>query len=647
MTDPISYPQFRDNWIENALQNASTSNEKGRAFSLRIVRQWLNLGEDEDTDDLFYCDGAGDGGIDIAFLERGEVSADGEFEGDTWYLVQSKYGKAFQGEHTLVEEGRKIVDTLDGSRAKLSSLADEVLEKLRSFLGKRGDRDHLVLVFATVDPINDKEKKALEDVRVIARERLGFNVEVESVSLRTIFSRNSEDGEIPDEGTVCVALPLDVPQNQAGAQLLVGTVTLPAIYQFLSDYKRAREDLEVLYARNVRVFLGGRGKVNKGIATTLSEHPELFGFYNNGITLVVSNFRVREDGVLEVCDPAVVNGCQTTRSIWEVFEKKTNSGGTGKDPLLIEWLAKAYKGSVVVKIVRVQAPDSDKLLQNITRFTNSQNAVKDQDFLALEGGFKTWQIELKKSRIYLEIQRGGIDAQKARQKNKTKTDYDEFINAFDLFKVYGAGWLGEPGQAWNKNAAFLPPKGEFFNEIVKAPFGAADLLECFHLQQGAAARYFGKRLKDQYLTRRLTRYLFFFVTLELLRNLLSLAALPCDRQSRTRALRALRESPEAEWDLLLDEAAYIIDKYMNQGAAHSVAHDPIFQTQFGNNVNSYLKSDQFAKTPEFSPGLWHWLEIAQFSLGRAEGKTPSLEQRILTVLKSEFLSTKTGESKPN
>lgn len=635
MTDQISYSQFRDNWIENALQDAANPTEKGRAFSLRIVRQWLNLAEEEDADDLFYCDGAGDGGIDLAFLERSEAG-ESESEGDTWYLVQSKYGKAFQGAQTLVEEGRKIADTLDGSREKLSSLSSDVLGRLRNFLKKRSDRDRLVLVFATVDPIDDKEKKALEDVRVIARERLGFNVEVEAVSLHTIFSRNREDGETGDEGVICVALPLEVPQREEGEQLLVGTVTLPHVYQFLSDYKRARGDLEVLYARNVRVFLGGKGKVNKGIAGTLSDHPELFGFYNNGITIVVSDFHVRENGVLEVCDPAVVNGCQTTRSIWEVFEKKTKSGGTGKDRELDDWKARVHKGSVVVKIVRVETPNSNELLHNITRFTNSQNAVKDQDFLALESGFLLWKRELEHERIYLEIQRGGSDAQKARQKNKTKTRFDHFINAFDLFKVYGAGWLGEPGQAWNKNAAFLP-KGDFFNEIVKSPFGAADLLECFHLQQGAAARHFGKRIKDEHLTRRLTRYLFFFVTLELLLNLLSLASLPCDRQSCTQALRALRESSGGEWELLLDEAAYIIDKYMNQGAAHSVVKDPLFQIQFGGNINSYLKSDQFAKTPEFSPGLWHWIGMAQYNLGRSEGKTSSLEQRISIVLKNASL----------
>lgn len=636
MADQTSYHQFRDDWIERALQGASNSKEKGQAFSTKIVRQWLGLSDDEESDDLIYCDGAGDGGIDLAFLERGENSAEGEPEGDAWYLVQSKYGKSFAGENTLIEEGRKIVETLEGNRT-LSSLASGLLERLHGFLKKRGDRDRLVLVFATIDPPSDKEKKALEDVRVIARERLGFNVEVESVSLHTIFSRTLEDGETGDEKEICVALPLDVPQSEAGAQLLVGTVTLPDVYQFLTDYKKARGDLAMLYARNVRLFLPTSSKVNKGIAKTLVEQPELFGFYNNGITFVVSDFHVRADGMLELCEPAVVNGCQTTSSIWEVFEKKTNSGGTGTNRDLADWMARVHKGNVVIKIVRVQRAHNNELLHNITRFTNSQNAVKDRDFLALESGFSFWQRELKDKRIYLEIQRGGSDAQKTRQKNKAKSEFDFFVNAFDLFKVYGAGWLGEPGQAWSNNSAFSP-KGQFFNDIINGPFGAEDLVECFHLQNAALERSFGGKSKNTPQGRRLTRFLFFFVALELLRGVLSRAGLSAGRAACTSALRALRESPGGEWNLLLNQATHIIDNYMNQGATPSIAQDPIFVSQFGLNQNSYLKSEQFAKTPGFSPGLWHWMNVSQFSFSMISDGQPSQEQRLQAVLKVAWLS---------
>lgn len=43
-------------------------------------------------------------------------------EGDTWYLIQSKYGKAFSGTDTLLSKCQKLIDMLDGQRANLSSL---------------------------------------------------------------------------------------------------------------------------------------------------------------------------------------------------------------------------------------------------------------------------------------------------------------------------------------------------------------------------------------------------------------------------------------------------------------------------------------------------------------------------------------------
>ena len=45
------------------------------------------------------------------------------------------------------------------------------------------------------------------------------------------------------------------------------------------------------------------------------------------------------------------------------------------------------KGIVVVKVVKVGS-QGEELLVNTTRFTNSQNAVSQKDFIALESSFK-------------------------------------------------------------------------------------------------------------------------------------------------------------------------------------------------------------------------------------------------------------------
>ncbi len=104
---------------------------------------------------------------------------------------------------------------------------------------------------------------------------------------------------------------------------------------------------------------------------------------------------------------------------------------------------------------------------DITRFTNSQNAVRAQDFIALESVFSDWASSMANTyKIFLETQRGGIDARKAREKQHPKMgQFDDYVNAFDLIMVYGAGWMAAPGMAFGKNAPFLP-KGSIYERIV-------------------------------------------------------------------------------------------------------------------------------------------------------------------------------------
>jgi hypothetical protein len=86
---------------------------------------------------------------------------------------------------------------------------------------------------------------------------------------------------------------------------------------------------------------------------TLRDTPEKFGLFNNGITIVVSDYERKSDGLFEVTEPYVVNGCQTTRTIYEVCLNKLDSGGKGKSADLDEWQARASKGCVVTKIAKV------------------------------------------------------------------------------------------------------------------------------------------------------------------------------------------------------------------------------------------------------------------------------------------------------
>ena len=141
----VSFEDFKASWLESITVANPTTVQLGQRFAHKIVSQWLDI--DDNSLDVTNCDGSGDGGIDIAVLDRaGPVNADEEPEGDTWYLIQSKFGSAFAGSGTLLEEGQKVIETLDGKRNNLSSLTSGMLEKLTNFRGSATERDQICLV---------------------------------------------------------------------------------------------------------------------------------------------------------------------------------------------------------------------------------------------------------------------------------------------------------------------------------------------------------------------------------------------------------------------------------------------------------------------------------------------------------------------
>jgi hypothetical protein len=139
VSNELSFDAFEKEWLIDVQAGNPSTVELGNRFSRKLVTQWLEIGEDSGSpDDINYCDGTGDGGIDIACLQRGDESEDSNNGGDTWYLVQSKYGSAFSGTSTLLEEAQKLIDTLDGKRNKLSSLAEGLVEQGNRMKEKAG-----------------------------------------------------------------------------------------------------------------------------------------------------------------------------------------------------------------------------------------------------------------------------------------------------------------------------------------------------------------------------------------------------------------------------------------------------------------------------------------------------------------------------
>lgn len=578
--DESTFDEFKVAWLEEIESEKSTT-AKGRAFARKLASDWLEV--DPDSDEFHHIDGSGDLGIDIAYLYEGKSESDDESDeqnvGDTWYLFQCKYGTAGLGVGMVRDELRKMFDAITGS-STASVVAATTLVKLRNFVQHQGEpKDRVVLIIGTVDSLTAQQLKALDETRAEfagkLRER-GPTLEVVPVSVQSVHEAILRR----PEKSVDVALagkfsPMDETGNDEDAW--IGTVSIKSMYDMLLEYRKLTGDLDQIYDKNVRRWLGmgHQRKVNFGIRNTIENTPNKLGIYNNGVTLVCSEFKLRKrrgrGTTYHLVNPYVVNGCQTTRTLFEVVDGVLGAGGgRQREPLY----GSCY---FVVKVVETDDPDR---LTDITRFTNTQNAVRESDLIATDQHYNKWKIEMEQRHgLYLEIQRGGWESRRAHERERpTLTprlteNGARPVKANDVIKVYGAGWLGRAGTAARRNTDFLPgpdPEngGSVFKQIsglsAKGRFGADDL-KASHLVYWAG-KDLGFAARGSGIQRAMTRYLFYYAFIELVREIGCEHGRPSDvpADEVTRMVLALAKN-EAHFNEVAKAAARAITAYTTAG----------------------------------------------------------------------------------
>ena len=218
------------------------------------------------------------------------------------------------------------------------------------------------------------------------------------------------------------------------------------------------EALRLLYEKfgarlleaNVRSFLSVKGKgVNAGIQTTLRTAPERFMAYNNGIVIVADEMRLGNGGgsaagISWLKGLQVVNGGQTTASLYFTKKKYPETD--------------LSRVRVPAKIIVMKSQDATKeeaLVSDISRFANSQNAVRQSDLSANKpfhveieklsrsvycpDGIGQWFYERAAGSYNTLLAREGTTAAKLKNLKEaipparriTKTDLAKYLNAWD------------------------------------------------------------------------------------------------------------------------------------------------------------------------------------------------------------------------
>ena len=127
-----------------------------------------------------------------------------------------------------------------------------------------------------------------------------------------------------------------------------------------------------LLEQNVRSFLQARGKVNKGIRTSILNEPGMFFAYNNGITATAQKVEIKNDKrnglqITRIKDLQIVNGGQTTASIFHTRRKDKAS------------LEKVF---VQMKLSIIPREEGEEIIPKISEYANTQNRVNAADFFS-------------------------------------------------------------------------------------------------------------------------------------------------------------------------------------------------------------------------------------------------------------------------
>ena len=328
-----------------------------------------------------------------------------------------------------------------------------------------------------------------------------------------------------------------------------------------------------LFESNVRQYLS-KSRINIGIRTTVKDESDHFWRYNNGVTMVVDDFRVLDDGSISLTKPQIVNGCQTSLAISKVVADMDSQQ------------RQAVRGSLLVRIIR---ENSDEERKKITQFTNRQNAVRGKDFFAL----KEFQMRLKK-RIdplgyFYEIQTGSFDIQLRSLKESLKGDSrfnhlgwtrrDYRIQAIEAAKCHAAAFRGYVAVCYS-NPGDLAPNGEKYDSVFPSdlPEDPDLFLVPFLLMKHAEhALEYGSTKGEAW--RRRGRYLFVWATFRLLTEALQRsgrldagAELGVEKSALVRSVFTTADVTESVTAL----SDRVLDSYFSDSVIEKLVNEDIF-----------------------------------------------------------------------
>jgi len=373
-------------------------------------------------------DGANDNGIDAIYYDEPNKRL---------YLVQSKWIRNGSGEPENGDIKKFVAGARDLFNGRLERFNDKVRAKqtlISTALNDPASRYEVVVVHTGSSGLSEHSRRDLAD---LAEE---FN-DISEVLFTTVLNQ----GELHRSLTAAVAgEPINLQiglkawgRKESPREAFYGQISGDQIVAWWSQFRQR------LFAKNLRGTLG-ESDVNSEIRTTLEQHPEVFWYFNNGITIVARSIaRTMAGGTgteystFHCEDISIVNGAQTVSTIGKAGESGTLSLQDVSVPARL--------------IVR---DDDLNFADEVTRANNRQNRIENRDFVTLDP---------EQNRIRSELLIDGIEYHVMRADGAPRTE-----TSFDLVEATTA-------LACASGTVRLPVQlkreiGRLWDDISRAPY---------------------------------------------------------------------------------------------------------------------------------------------------------------------------------
>jgi hypothetical protein len=351
----IDLNEFYDNLLQQVISESQSRDLMRQQAFFEIVNEEL-IETAEITPNYGYAyykktgievSGYGyDEGREILFLTVSEFFDNDELQTLTKSLIAAKFNrlKGFLA-LTLGEEYQNIVknEVYDMANDIVNYINAEMVSKIRLFIITNG--------------------RATKNLKHLSNELInGIEIEFRVIDVEYLYQSfllENSGGDINiDTNIPC----LKIESNNDEYASYLGVVAGDQLVEMYENHGQK------LFEQNVRTFLQFRGNVNKGLKETIRNAPDRFFAYNNGITATATEVNIENGFIKHLTGLQIVNGGQTTSSIYSCFKK---------DKLDVSNISVQLKLSVIN-----DKGKHSNFVSKVSKYANTQNKITEADFFS-------------------------------------------------------------------------------------------------------------------------------------------------------------------------------------------------------------------------------------------------------------------------